>query len=107
MMKSRVLLPTVFVLLLVVILFATQKVLAAQSITFDGTWKGSGKFIQGLPFQLIFTIKNNSLVGLVYQFPGNDGVECFAVEDENISPAQQLQLTDNKLNGSVGSSFDV
>src|SRR5215510_3063119 len=103
-MKPRILLPALIVLLLAIIPFATQKVLAAQPAPFDGTWKGSGKSTNGLPFQLIFTIKNNSLVGLVYQFPGNDGVECFAGEDENISPAQQLQLTDKKLNGSVGSS---
>jgi branched-subunit amino acid ABC-type transport system permease component len=106
-MKPRTLsLLYIVVFLIAVFLFSTQTVSAQASPSFDGTWKGSGKSSTGLPFNLTFTIKDNLLTGLVYQFPGNDGLECFAVDDEHIDTAQP-QLVDGKLNGTVGSDFEI
>jgi ABC-type branched-subunit amino acid transport system permease subunit len=96
----------VVVFLIAVLSLRAQTVFAQTSPSFDGTWKGSGKSSSGVPFELRFTIKDNYLTGLVYQFPGNDGVECFAVENEHISSVQP-QLADNKLSGTVGADFEI
>src|SRR5690242_13067781 len=103
-MKPRTLsLLYIVIVLIAIFLFSTQTVSAQTQPTFDGTWKGSGKSSTGLPFKLTFTIKDNLLTGLVYQFPGNDGLDCFALENERISTTRP-PLVDNKLSGTVGAA---
>ncbi len=106
-MKPRILsILYVVVFVLGLLALSVQTASAQTSPAFDGTWKGSGKSSTGLAFQLTFTIKDNQLTGLVYQFPGNDGLECFAVDDEHIDTALP-QVVDGKLNGTVGTDFEI
>jgi len=104
-MKPRILLLLSLALIpLIAVSIAIHPVsaLAQTPLSFDGIWKGSGKSANGLNFQLTLTIKNNTLVGFLYQFPGNDGVECYALEHEQLLPAEQATIIDNKLNAKIG-----
>ncbi|MEP7134561.1 MAG: ABC transporter permease [Chloroflexota bacterium] len=86
-----------------------QQVVYAQAVSspLDGAWQGTGSNVDGLPFTITLTIQNESLKGLVYQFPGTDGVVCHAVEYSFIPSAEQPKISANQLAATIGKDVEL
>jgi len=106
-MKSRSFLLVMIIFFVFVFSLSTKQTVGASTVsdlttTFDGTWQGTGSNNDGLPFTLTLIIQNGSLTGLLYQFPGTDGVVCHDVVHSTIPLAEQPKISEGKLNATLG-----
>jgi branched-chain amino acid transport system permease protein len=85
----------------------TPAPLSTPALPFDGAWDGSGSDSTGKPFVVTLTIQNAALTGLLYQFPGSDGVSCHAVAYGQIPSAQQPQLGGQTLSATLGEDVEL
>jgi branched-chain amino acid transport system permease protein len=63
----------------------------------DGKWEGEGSTGDGILFSVILTIQNDSLAGILYSFPGSDGLRCTAIEYGHIPFGERPSILENNL----------
>ncbi len=64
---------------------------------FDGEWKGEGTTDDGLLFSVMLTIQNEALAGVLYSFPGSDGLRCTGIEYGQIPSGERSSMLGNSL----------
>ncbi len=63
----------------------------------DGKWVGEGSTGEGLLFSVTFTIQNERLVGILYSFPGSNGLRCAGIEYGQIPSGERSSIISNIL----------
>ena len=63
----------------------------------DGKWEGGGSTDDGILFSVTLTIQNESLAGILYSFPGTNGLRCTAIEYGQIPTGERSSIVGDNL----------
>lgn len=85
----------------------TTAIVQATPSSVDGQWQGKGTSADGKDFVITLTIRDSSLSGIVYQFPGADGVPCTTITYDQIPLSEQSRIENGQLSAKLGDKVKI
>ena len=79
------------------VVVTTPTLASVSASSFDGKWVGEGTTSNGLLFSITLTIQNESLVGILYSFPGTNGLRCTGIDYGQIPSDERSSIIDSNL----------
>ncbi|MCE9647540.1 MAG: ABC transporter permease [Chloroflexi bacterium] len=73
----------------------------------DGEWKGAGSTSDGRQFTVTLTVRQGTLAGILYKFPGSDGIFCTAIEYGQIPEKLRPVIVNNTLDAALGKDLSL